>query len=139
MSSLKGPLYSKIYRKVREARPTGTKTGVALFQQRVCVVVCPPGIYHVGLIVRDERGGVRHERILEHGPVVYDDATFSRRESASVFVPLPDVGDSIEDILEFERRLPKNYVIGVRDCRHHVLDLLEYLYGGNVDNGGGGN
>jgi len=38
------------------------------------------------------------------------------------------VHNTIENIAEFEARLPTKYIIGIRDCRHHVLDLLHYLY-----------
>lgn len=115
-------MYAKIVRKLHNVKSTGTSTHVQLIRQRVCLGrVCPP-IYHVGLLV--DSGTGRH--IFEHGPIAYD----QRRDiDFSLVVPLPTVWNSIGDILDFEDTLPKHYIVGVRDCRHHVLDLLDYLYG----------
>ena len=122
--SLTGPLYSKIYRKIQSARPMGTKTNVTLFQQKLCMAsLCPPGIYHVGLL----GASLEQERIFEHGPVTLQ-ARPHFVKNDTIFVPLPSVDRSLDDILEFQESLPKKYVVGIRDCRHHVLDLLEYLY-----------
>ena len=122
MSHLTGPLYSRVLKKIELARPTGATTQVSLIQQRVCLVkVCPPRIYHVGLLAAQHN----EHRIFEHGPVTYDPL---RDLSDTVFIPLPPVRNTLEDIAAFERTLPKTYVLGARDCRHHVLDLLEYLY-----------
>jgi hypothetical protein len=121
---LTGPLYSKVLRKLEVAQSTGTTTRVTLLQQPVCLArVCPPMVYHVGLI--GDSGGTR--RIFEHGPVKYD----ASREMCdrTLVIPLPSVNNTLEDIIEFEKTLPARYVIGIRDCRHHVLDLLDYLYG----------
>ena len=125
MPHLTGPLDSRVLKKIETARPTGTATKVSLLQQRVCLVkVCPPMIYHVGLLACES--GSERRLIFEHGPVAYDAA---RDLSDTVFIPLPPVDNTLEDIAAFERTLPKKYVLGARDCRHHVLDLLDYLYG----------
>lgn len=125
MSYLSGPLYSKVLRRVQNAKETGSATRVLLLQQRVCLLqqrVCPPLIYHVGVLVANEDGR-RH--LLEHGPVKYDP---TRSLESCYAVALPSVHNTVDDIMEFERSLPTEYVIGIRDCRHHVLDVLEYLY-----------
>jgi len=120
---LTGPLYSRVLRKIESARQTGEKTRVTLVQQPVCLArVCPPMIYHVGLL------GVtgNDRRLFEHGPVKYDGS----REMCdkTVLIPLPSVWNSLDEISEFESMLSSKYIVGIRDCRHHVLDLLGYLY-----------
>jgi len=122
---LTGPLYSRVLRKIERAKPTGTVTRVTLLQQPVCLArVCPPMIYHVGILGfnGDER------RIFEHGPVKYD--MHRPMCDNTVLIELPYVHNSLDDIAAFELTLPTTYVVGYRDCRHHVLDLLEYLYPG---------
>lgn len=122
---LNGPMYSKVLQRVQAARPTGTTTRVTLVQQRVCIAkVCPPMIYHVGLLA--EATDEDAKRLFEHGPITYD--PFRSLAEDTITVPLPPVKESIHDILAFEQTLSKTYVVGIRDCRHHVLDLLEYLY-----------
>lgn len=125
MSQLTGPLYSRVLAKIEKARPTGKTTSLALIQQRVCVLpkVCPPHIYHVGLVA--ESSGRKH--IFEHGPIEYDPLRALEFED-TVYVQLPSVINTIDDILTFELTLPTKYIIGMRDCRHHVIDLLDYLY-----------
>lgn len=117
------PLYSKVLRKIEGARQTGSMTRVTLLQQPVCVArVCPPMVYHVGLIgiTGDDR------RLFEHGPVKYDASrTMCDR---TLLIPLPSVWNTLDDISDFEASLSTQYIPGIRDCRHHVLDLLDYLY-----------
>ena len=124
MSYLTGPLYSKVLKKIHTARSTGDVTSVALIQQRICLVkVCPPMMYHVGILAVSEGG----QRIFEHGPVAFDSARDLVKEN-TIFIPLPSVANSLEDLEQFQATLPKKYVMGVRDCRHHVVDILDYLY-----------
>ena len=124
---------SRIFARVRAARSTGDVTSLMLLRQRVCVShgVCVPGIHHVGLLAVSEN----ETRVFEHGPVrsftnptaastLYDAPLYD----APLYVPLPSVYNSLADIAAFERTLPRHYVLGVRDCRHHALDLLTYLY-----------
>ena len=116
-------MQTRILQRIETARATGTSTHVQLIRQQICIGrVCPRQVYHVGLLVHTGA----NRRIFEHGPVQYD----HRRslEDGTITVPLPTVWNSIDDIAEFESTLPKQYLIGVRDCRHHVLDLLDYLY-----------
>jgi hypothetical protein len=125
-AKLTGPLYSKVLHKIERARQTGATTHMTLLQQPVCLVrVCPPMIYHVGLIGVSSTDGER--RIFEHGPVKYD---LSREMcDKTLMIPLPSVKNTLDEIAAFESLLPDQYLVGIRDCRHHVLDLLDYLYG----------
>jgi len=126
---LSGRLYSKVLHKIQSARETGQTTRLTLIQQKVCLAtvgrlqVCPPMLYHVGLLAETED----RQRIFEHGPVQYDQ-TRGFDDEKTLRIPLPSVHNALEDILAFEETLPTKYLIGVRDCRHHVLDLLGYLY-----------
>lgn len=120
---LTGPLYSRVLRKIESARQTGSMTKITLLQQPVCVArVCPPMVYHVGLI------GItgNDRRLFEHGPVKYDGS----REMCdrTLLIPLPSVWNTLDDISEFEATLSPQYLVGIRDCRHHVLELMKYLY-----------
>jgi hypothetical protein len=91
--------------------------------------MCPPGVYHVALLARSDARGATRTRVLEHGPVKYDASRFELElVDPAIFIPLPSVHNTIDDIIEFEASLPTKYIIGIRDCRHHVLDLLNYLY-----------
>jgi hypothetical protein len=127
MSGLTGPLYSRVLHKIQGARPTGTATNVSLFQQRVCVPVinvCAPRIYHVGLLAESES----QKCIFEHGPVTYDISRTLLHKDDTIFIALPSVRHTLEELIEFEKTLPHKYVVGLRDCRHHVLDILDFLY-----------
>lgn len=114
-------MYARIVRKIPSLKSTGTSTHIQLIRQRVCLgPVCPP-IYHLGLIA--DNGSEWY--IFEHGPVQYDRL---RTLESTTQIPLPTVWNSIDDIRAFETTLPRQYLVGIRDCRHHVLDLLDYLY-----------
>jgi hypothetical protein len=128
-------MYSNIIKKARLAKSTGTSTCVQLVRQQICIGrVCPP-VYHVALLAQ-QPGGVAH--VFEHGPVTSAEvsaegsATSTQPQFQTIVVPLPTVWNSIDDILAFEATLPRTYIVGFRDCRHHVLDLLDYLYYGDL-------
>lgn len=123
---LTGPIYGAVLKRLQSATTTGTTTQLSLIQQRVCVgpakMVCPPLMYHVGIVARSSET----RRVFEHGPISYDpDRLFG---DETIIIPMPSVRDSIEEIGEFEKTLQTSYVLGWYDCRHRVLDLLEYLY-----------
>lgn len=84
--------------------------------------MCPPLIYHVAIHAQED---IKH-KIFEHGPVEYD--RFRGFDGDTFVVDLPSVHNSLDDISAFELTLADAYIVGVRDCRHHVLDLLDYLY-----------
>jgi hypothetical protein len=116
LNILNTKLYGGIYEVVRTSRPTGNTSRVTLLQQRINSTP----LYHVGLYV-EERG---FSKIFEHGPIQYD----RFRDLDGIIVPLPHVQHTIRQLEDFEHTLPKEYIVGVRDCRHHVLDLLTFLY-----------
>lgn len=123
-SIVKTHVYGEIYAHIHtNARQTGTTSRVTLIQQRIHVwnnTRTP--VFHVGLLV-EERG---FSKIFEHGPIKYD--RYRPVEDDSILVPLPPIHQSIRHLEDFEATLPKTYVLGVRDCRHHTLDLLQYVY-----------
>jgi hypothetical protein len=116
-------MYKHILTKIRAARPTGTTSRVELLGQRICLGPVCPRVYHVGIRVHERDV----HRIFEHGPIAYD-PTREIDPATNIIIPLPSVERSIEDIMSFESTLPSTYLVGIRDCRHHVLDLLDYLY-----------
>lgn len=121
MHQLKNALYGKVYQRVGTARQTGNVSRVVLIQQRIAVMRFEPPLYHVGLVVMERDDSY----IFEHGPVKYDPY---REWSESIAIPLPSVHQTIRDIQHYESTLPEKYIVGIRDCRHHVIDLLDFLY-----------
>lgn len=117
-----GP-YTSIYNTILKTKQTGTVSRVALIQQQIRIFNFQPNFYHVGLVIEDAQ--TQKKRIFEHGPIAYDP---HREYPDAIIVPLPSVELSIDDISAYHRSLPETYIIGVRDCRHHVIDLLTYLY-----------
>lgn len=45
-----------------------------------------------------------------------------------ISIQLPNVSHDMHGIIEHEQALPRMYVLGVRDCRHHVSDMLSFCY-----------
>lgn len=116
-------MYSKLYNAILESRQTGRVSKVTLIQQKIRVFnVQPPHLYHVGLVLEDETD----RRIFEHGPVQYDPL---RSFDDAVIVPLPSVSHTVEQVQAYQDSMPDTYIPGIRDCRHHVIDLLAFLYG----------
>ena len=66
--------------------------------------------------------------ISEHNP------SWARNDNKSPFyrdeisLLLPNVDHDMSEIIEHEEGLPGVYVLGVRDCRHHVSDMLSFCY-----------
>ena len=124
-------LYGDILRHADHARRTvrvaAPATDLFLVQQQLLVARSKVPLYHVALLGEDRRSGAR--RVFEHGPIRTNrcDARECRLSDA-VLMPLPPVGVTIDDILAFEDTLPKRYIPGVRDCRHHVRDLMAWCY-----------
>jgi hypothetical protein len=126
---LTGTVYAQVFQKVNQAKETGITTKVSLLQQRICIQshhfhFCPP-LYHVGLVCHDTTKDMY--RIFEHGPIEYDRSRHYKTKD-TIITPLPSVELSIEEIHAFEEELPQEYRLGHRDCRHHVIDLLSYIY-----------
>jgi len=123
MHLLSNAVYGKVYKKIQTIpKATGNVSKVLLIQQRIDVFNIQPPLYHVGLVIMEKDLSY----IAEHGPIRYD--PYRAWDHNSVTVTLPSVHNTIADVCAFETTLPKQYLVGVRDCRHHVLDLLDYLY-----------
>jgi hypothetical protein len=45
-----------------------------------------------------------------------------------ISIQLPNIHFDMDDIIEHEQTLPNMYMLGVRDCRHHVSDMLHFCY-----------
>lgn len=132
-------LYGDVIRRVdsahRLARPTtAPSTHLYLVQQQLVVIDRKLPIYHVALLGEDAVTGSR--RVFEHGPLrVVDsnkDACLRDQRRCTIedaiVSPLPAVEYTIDEIAEYEKTLPTQYIIGRRDCRHHVRDLLTWCY-----------
>jgi hypothetical protein len=45
-----------------------------------------------------------------------------------ISIQLPNVSHDMHEIIEHERGFSRMYVPGMRDCRHHVSDMLSFCY-----------
>lgn len=43
-------------------------------------------------------------------------------------VQLPNIPYGMREIVSYDQHLPDHYVLGFRDCRHHVVDMLRFCY-----------
>jgi hypothetical protein len=121
-------MYKCVFDKIRLAKSTGTITKVSLIQQRICLArkpfaICAPNIYHVGLFA--EQGG--QYQIFEHGPVQYDNMR-SFDEKDTVLLGLPKIDKTIDQLQKYSDGLDDTYFLGIRDCRHYVEDMLDFMY-----------
>lgn len=41
---------------------------------------------------------------------------------------LPNIPYGMREIVSYDEHLPDHYVLGFRDCRHHVVDMLRFCY-----------
>ena len=121
MHQLKNALYGQVYQRVGTARQTGERLSRRPDPTTDRGDADRAPLYHVGLVVMERDDSY----IFEHGPVKYDPY---REWSESIVIPLPSVRQSIRDIQHYESTLPQKYIVGIRDCRHHVIDLLDFLY-----------
>lgn len=120
-------MYKNILQVAKSARSTGSVSKVQILGQRICLGPVCPRVYHVGLVVCE----ADQCTIFEHGPI-QSDPSRAIDLTTSIIVPLPSVKNTLQDVRTFEKTLPTKYIVGIRDCRHHVLDLLEYLYGVSI-------
>lgn len=116
-------MYGDVILRARRAAATVPPRGdtrIALVRNTLYV----PGVYHVALMANGSD-------VFEHGPggpagrfleTLATDADYD------VVMDLPSVDQEVWELREFERTLPTRYRLGFRDCRHHVADLLDYLY-----------
>lgn len=93
---------------------------------RVFVVRKPfivPMTHHVAVVVHDGH----RTRTFEHGIRGLPMPNFVYRSDVeSDIVEVGETPMTISDIESYERTLPTHYVLGVRDCRHHAADILEF-------------
>lgn len=82
-----------------------------------------PMTHHVAVLVHDGH----RSRIFEHGirGLRIPDCMY-RKRSHDELVYVGETPMTILDIESFERTLPDHYMLGVRDCRHHALDILGF-------------
>lgn len=118
-------------RRLGAAGPWGLPTYRGGAQTRVYFVRQPtrlPYIDHVALIFDAPRGERRDVHVADHGPAtgnLFNDLWVSDLKVTR----LPGLYDvTIDDVREFEAGLTTRYVPFLRDCRHHVMDVLDFCY-----------
>jgi hypothetical protein len=116
-------IYGPLERRLRniESRPHSGRTRVYYIRQNLIVPfsIYRP-LYHVALLsIRDDIARSHHLRSKLYMP---------RTDGNIHIVALPMVSDTPDDIAAYEATLPNTYILGIRDCRHHALDVLNYLY-----------
>lgn len=107
-----------IHAKRAQCVPHRGDTHLTLFRSKL-----HPGVkvYHVGLLAENEGNVI----VLEHGPI---NARLPAAQPLERVMQLPGVELSLQELLDYQDTLPKHYLIGVRDCRHHVIDVLNFCY-----------
>lgn len=45
-----------------------------------------------------------------------------------ISIRLPNTHRTLDELVDYENKLPNMYMLGVRDCRHHVSDMLCFCY-----------
>jgi hypothetical protein len=129
MANLNHVVYADVIRYVAKASPVAkhavpAPTNICLLQQRLRLPG-PVPLYHVGLLGEDVHTGER--RLFEHGPEDWVGNRFAIQDDV-VCTPLPPVYRALDDISEYANTLPQAYILGIRDCRHHVADILKWCY-----------
>jgi hypothetical protein len=118
MHQLNGPLERRVQSIVKN-RPHSGRTRVYYIRQKL-IVPSPVPVYHVALLsARDDI--VRAHQLCSKLIVPESDGDMH-------IVALPMVSDTPDDIMAYEATLPNAYMLGIRDCRHHAMDVLNYLY-----------
>lgn len=132
--AMKWFLYGDLLRRADHAHQTvhvtAPATNLYMVQQHLLDRKVP--LYHVALLGEDRRTGAK--RLFEHGPIRTNHCMLDQCElENAVLAPLPPVAYTIDDIRDFESTLPTRYILGVRDCRHHVRDLMAWCYASASD------
>lgn len=87
--------------------------------KKPCII---PGIHHVAVLVRDPKTDAH--RVFEHtSNVRIVKYMFLKPQQLTLMGRTPM---TMEDIVAYEETLPKKYILGVRDCRHHASDILRF-------------
>lgn len=84
-----------------------------------------PKTHHVAVLVIDVHGQQRH-RLFEHGSNITIPRYLFKNPEDLIIEDLGDTPKTIEDVERYEKTLPKHYVLGARDCRHHARDILTF-------------
>lgn len=45
-----------------------------------------------------------------------------------ISIQLPNIPYGMTEIMAYDKNLPQTYMLGIRDCRHHVCDMLSFCY-----------
>lgn len=126
-------VYGNVISRARRATaaPHRGDTRITLLRSRL------PGlpIYHVALLAEKAETAETAEKaeihVMEHGPVRLRnnvESSISLLPDYERVLELPSVPFEIHELQALEAVLPKIYLLGVRDCRHHVIDILDALY-----------
>lgn len=129
-------LYSKLEHRVeriltRYGPPTACpvqrarRLGVYLIRQPTKL----PCIDHVALLFDVPRGPRREVHMSDHGPRTGTLINEVWTSPGLQFTKLPYADRTMEEVKAFEAEMPLEYIPFVHDCRHHVLDLLDFCYG----------
>jgi hypothetical protein len=67
--------------------------------------------------------------VSEHNPSWARNASVWKTDwKDEISIQLPNIPMDMDDIMSHEKTLPSMYMLGVRDCRHHVSDMLHFCY-----------
>ena len=117
MSQIYGPIERRL--ECIKNRPDSGRTRVYFIRQRL-IVPSPVPLYHVALL------SARDDIVRAHQ--LCSKVITPRSDGRMHILALPMVSDTPDDIVAYESTLPNAYMLGIRDCRHHALDVLDYLY-----------
>lgn len=101
------------------------QTSVYVVQQRIYL----PSLWHYAVLVDAPEGNRRDTHICDHGPI-RGNRINKIFEGEFVLHKMPCTSKSVDEIREFSGSLPNDYWLLFRDCRHHTVDVLDYIYGG---------
>lgn len=109
--------------KYQTLHPRG-QTSVYVVQQRIYL----PCLWHYAVLVDAPNGNRRDTHICDHGPV-RGNRINKIFEGEFILHKMPATPKSVDDIRSFSGSLPADYWLLLRDCRHHTVDVLDYIYG----------
>lgn len=120
-------VYGDVISTARQAllRPTTGPTTMTLVRCKIYPRVA--GLYHVGLLAEldSQQPSIA---VLEHGPHSLHGAPDYEETEWDRVLQLPGVALTPDELLRYQNQLPKWYLLGVRDCRHHIVDILRFAY-----------
>lgn len=129
-------LYSKIEHRVeRILKIHGPPTACPVYRARrlgVYLIRQPtklPCVDHVALLFDVPQGPRREVHVSDHGPSTGTLVNDIWTSPGLHFTKLPYIQKTMQEVKDFEAQMPFEYIPFVHDCRHHVLDLLNFCYG----------